>query len=492
MRRLSLHSPTAVEARKPTMTPEPIAIVGFGFRLPGGAHHVDRLWEILANGEQVWSDVPESRYNWRAFHHSNADARGTHNSRGGFFLQQDIAEFDAKFFGIPDAEAEAIDPQQRLLLEVSYEALENAGIPLEAVRGSQTGVYVALVSRDYDRQIYKDPCQIPKHHLTGCGDATACGRISYVFDFKGPSMTLDTGCSGGVVGVHLACSALRLGESDMALVGGSNLLLGPDMTLAMSNLHMVNENGRCYPFDSRGAGYGRAEGVAVMVLKRLSDAQRDGDAVRAIVMGSGIGQDGKTNGILLPNSQAQQDLVASLYQRSKLDPQNVMHVEMHGTGTAAGDAAEMRSIREAFVGDGARRAQPLSVGSIKANLGHSESTSGLSGMLSVILSMERDYIPPVAALQSLKSEVIAAAEDGLIKVMPLHANLLELELIMCADSPNLAALALRRREARKCKQFWLRRYQRPRNLESAIPGSARIRIWSNKRLHHPACRQPFI
>jgi acyl transferase domain-containing protein len=215
---------------------EPIAIVGLSCRLPGGADTPEKLWDIVSEGRQHWTDVPEDRYNWTAFHHPDATAPGTHNSRGGCFLQQDVAEFDAGFFGIPAAEANAIDPQQRILLEVTYEALENAGIPIENIRGSQTGVYVALVSRDYDRQIYKDPSNIPKHHLTGCGDATACGRISYVFDLKGPSVSLDTGCSGSMVALHLACQALRLGETTMAIIGGTNLLLGPDMTMAMSAL----------------------------------------------------------------------------------------------------------------------------------------------------------------------------------------------------------------------------------------------------------------
>ncbi len=379
---------------------------------------MDKLWEILVNGEQVWTDVPESRYNWRAFYHPSPEARGTHNARGGFFLKQDISNFDAKFFAISDAEAAAMDPQQRLLLEVSYEALENAGMPVEDVRGSQTGVYIALVSRDYDRQIYKDPSQIPKHHLTGCGDATACGRVSYVFDFRGPSMTIDTGCSGGMVGVHLACQALRLGEANMALVGGANILLSPDMTIAMSNLHMVNENGRCYPFDSRGAGYGRAEGVAVVVLKRLEDARRDGDAIRAVILNSGIGQDGKTNGILSPNAGAQRDLASALYKQVDLDPQDVGYVEMHGTGTAAGDSAEIKSIRDVFIGDGLSRREPLIVGSVKANLGHSESTSGLSGLISAVLSLERGRIPPVAALRTLKAEVAEVVADGTIMVFP--------------------------------------------------------------------------
>jgi acyl transferase domain-containing protein len=215
--------------------PIPIAIIGIGCRFPGGASPTE-LWDTLANGKSAYRDVPSSRYNWKSFYHPNQDASGAHNARGGHFLDQDISEFDANFFGIPASEASAIDPQQRLHLETAYEALENAGIPIENVRGSETSVYVAVVSRDYDRNIYKDPSDIPKYHLTGCGDATACGRISYVFDFKGPSMTIDTGCSGSMVGLHLACQSLRSGESTMALVGGTNLLLSPDMTIAMSML----------------------------------------------------------------------------------------------------------------------------------------------------------------------------------------------------------------------------------------------------------------
>jgi acyl transferase domain-containing protein len=206
-------------------------------RLPGGVGSPKELWDdVVYESRQCWEDVPANRYNWRAVHHPDPGADGTHNARGGFFLHQDPAEFDTNFFAIPATEAAAIDPQQRLLLEVSYEALENAGMPVEGLRGSKTGVYVALVSRDYDRQIYKDTSYIPQYHLTGCGDATACGRISYTFDLQGPCLTLDTGCSGGMMAINLACQSLRLGESTMALVGGSNLLLGPDMTIAMSAL----------------------------------------------------------------------------------------------------------------------------------------------------------------------------------------------------------------------------------------------------------------
>ncbi|CEL00770.1 hypothetical protein ASPCAL00366 [Aspergillus calidoustus] len=394
--------------------PEPIAvaIVGLSCRFPGGADTPDKLWEIVSRRQQCWSPVPPSRYNEHAFHHPDPDARGTHNARGGFFLAQDVAAFDAPFFSIPAAEATAMDPQQRLLLEVTYEALENAGHTLDSIRGTQTGVYVALVSRDYDRQIYKDPMCIPKHHLTGCGDATACGRISYVFDLRGPSLSLDTGCSGGMAALHLACQALRSGEAESAIVGGTNLLLGPDMTIAMSALHMINDNGRCYPLDSRGAGYGRAEGVAALVVKRLSDAVRDGDPIRAVIRNTGVNQDGKTNGILLPNSDAQRDLAASLYRQAGLNPRDVCYVEAHGTGTQAGDAAEVTSIKSVFSGDARSREHPLFLGSIKANIGHSESTSGLAGVIKTVLALEKAVIPPLAGLKELKPDLVPLLEGS--------------------------------------------------------------------------------
>lgn len=217
-------------------SPIPIAIVGLSCRFPGGANNPELLWDMLVEGRDGWTDVPADRYNWKAFYHPNPEARGAHNSRGGHFIDQDISEFDPLFFGLSSEEASSLDPQQRFQLMTVYEALENSGIPIESVRGSDTSVYIAVVSRDYDRMVYKDPSDIPKHHLTGCGDATVCGRISYTFDLRGPSVTIDTGCSGSMVGLHQACQGLRLGETSMAIVGGTNLLLGPDMTIAMSML----------------------------------------------------------------------------------------------------------------------------------------------------------------------------------------------------------------------------------------------------------------
>ena len=219
--------------------PIPIAVVGIGCRLPGGADNPEKLWQLLSEGRNAWSDVPSTRFNWDSFHHPNHDMQGTYNHRGGHFIDQDIAAFDAKFFGIPPNEANAMDPKQRILLEIAYEALENAGIPLEKIQGSNTGVYIATFTHDYETMMLKDPQFLPNYLLTGIGQAILSNRISYVFDLKGPSITLDTACSGSLVALHQACQSLRSGESDIALAGGTNLILNPDIMIPMSLLRWV-------------------------------------------------------------------------------------------------------------------------------------------------------------------------------------------------------------------------------------------------------------
>ena len=217
----------------------PIAVIGIGCRFPGGVSSPGTLWQLLCEGRDAWSEVPESRFNWTSFHHPDPEAPGSLNQRGGYFLSQDIAAFDAGFFGIPPFECEAIDPQHRIQLEVAYEALENAGLPIEAVKGSESAVYVAAFSQDYASIQNKDLEDFPTYHLTGTGNAIVSNRISYVFDFKGPSVTLDTGCSGSMVAIHHACQSLRLGECGMALAGGTNLILSPDFMGSMSRLQCV-------------------------------------------------------------------------------------------------------------------------------------------------------------------------------------------------------------------------------------------------------------
>ena len=213
-----------------------IAIIGIGCRFPGDATDPEKFWKVLADKKSCWTDVPEDRFNEASFYHPKPDAAGTNNHRGGHFLRENVAAFDANFFGISSAEAEAMDPQQRILLETTYEAFENSGLPIDRVHGSATGVYVSTFGRDYDRNISKDPDDVPQYHLTGCGEAILSNRISFLFKLNGPSMTLDTGCSGSMVAIHQACQSLRMGESSMAVAGGANLILGPDHMNSMSNL----------------------------------------------------------------------------------------------------------------------------------------------------------------------------------------------------------------------------------------------------------------
>lgn len=218
---------------------EPMAIVGIGCRFPGGIHHTSSFWKLLAEGRSAWSTVPHTRFHEEAFTHPSRGSNAAYSHRGGHFLEEDVAAFDAAFFNISSSEAEAMDPQQRIQLEVVYEALENAGIPPAVIRGTRVGVYVATFTHDYENLMYQDPLCIPKYSMTGLGQAIVSNRISFAFDLKGPSMTLDSACAGSLVALHLACQSLRLGESSMALVGGTNLILSPDTMIPMDKLGYV-------------------------------------------------------------------------------------------------------------------------------------------------------------------------------------------------------------------------------------------------------------
>ncbi|KAJ5368689.1 Highly reducing polyketide synthase sdnO [Penicillium cataractarum] len=379
----------------------PIAVIGMGCRLPGGASSPEKLWEMLAEGRSGWGEVPAERWNWKSFYHPHNEAKESLNSKSGYFLDQDIGAFDAKFFNIASYEAHAMDPQQRILLETTYEALENAGVSLESIKGSNTCVYVGLYARDYDRMGFKDLPQITKLHITGTGEAVVSNRISYLFDLKGASVTVDTGCSGSMVALHQACQNLRTGESNMAIVGGTQLLLHPDQAIAMSTVGMVNPHGRCFVFDSRGSGYARGEGVGTIILKRLDDAIAAGDPVHAVIRNSGLNQDGKTAGISLPNPDAQAALMKWVYSSAGVDPRNTVYVEAHGTGTQAGDNAEISSINQVFCEEAGRKSD-IYVGSVKSNIGHLEASSGIAGLIKGIMIVKKGFIPPNLDLETPK------------------------------------------------------------------------------------------
>ncbi|SPO04420.1 related to lovastatin nonaketide synthase [Cephalotrichum gorgonifer] len=380
----------------------PIAVIGMGCRLPGGADSPNKLWRLLSEGRNAWTDVPSNRWNWDSFHHPDPNVNEAINHRGGHFLQSDPAAWDASFFGVAAGEARTLDPQQRILLETSYEALESAGVPAESVRGSKTSVYVATFSQDWETMLLKDTNDLIKYHVLGTHKAIVANRVSYFFDLKGPSVTVDTACSGGLVALHLACQSLKTGESNMAMVSGTNLILSPELMFGMTFLNMLNDDGKSYSFDERGAGYGRGEGVATLLLKRLDEAIADGDPIRAVIRNTGVNQDGKTNGISYPSQESQQELAESVYAEAGLDPRDTGYVEAHGTGTAAGDKIEMGAIRSVFCRD---RDSELLVGTVKANLGHLESTSGLAAVIKAVLALERGVVPGVPGIVEMKASL---------------------------------------------------------------------------------------
>ncbi|KAL2821621.1 hypothetical protein BJX63DRAFT_427619 [Aspergillus granulosus] len=371
----------------------PIAIVGMACRFSGIATDQDGLWHMLTQGLSGWSSLPDTRFKMDSFQHPAAGTRGTFNTQGLHLLQQDIAHFDHQFFNISPTEAESIDPQHRLMLEVAYEAFENAGIPAKLLAGSNTGVYCALTNHDYEKIQSTDARFAPKYLFTGCGPAMASNRISYFFDLEGPSITLDTACSGNLVAVHEACQAIRFGEINQALVGGTNLILDPDWISAMSSVEVLSDHGRCYTFDKRANGFGRGDGVAAVVLKPLDDAIQAGDPIQGVIRATSIGQDGRTPGIMMPSQSAQVKMMQRAYEQAGLSPGDTPYIETHGTGTQAGDVVEFGAIEE-FFGRGRAYDSVLYAGSIKTNIGHTESTAGLAGLIKATLAVRNEMIPP--------------------------------------------------------------------------------------------------
>lgn len=297
-----------------------------------------------------------------------------------------------------------MDPQQRLLLEIAYEAFENAGLSMESIAGSSTGVYVGQWASDYHEVVTRDTGYLPKYLVLGTGSAIASNRISYFFDLRGPSFTLDTGCSSSLVALHQAILSLRNGEATQCFVGGVNLLLDPQRFVYQSKLNMWSAEGRCFSFDSRADGYGRGEGCTGVVLKPLSDALRDGDNVRAMIRGSAVTQDGKTPGISAPSAAAQVDAIRRAYRQLRTEPE-ADYVEAHGTGTKIGDPIETAAIAEAFT---LRRMQGenMPMGSVKANIGHTEAAAGLAGLIKAVLMLENGVIPPQINYMTPNPEIL--------------------------------------------------------------------------------------
>ncbi|KAG6041320.1 Type I Iterative PKS [Claviceps citrina] len=372
---------------------EDVAVIGLGLRFPGNAETPEKLWEVLEKGESQWCEIPKERINIGGYFHPSGDRQGSIPFRGAHLLKEDVSAFDAPFFSVTSEDAQAIDPQQRMLLEVSYEALENAGLRKEDISGTDACVYVGSFVKDYEQICLRDPDWAPQYAATGNGVAIMANRISYFFDLHGPSMTIDTGCSGSLVSVHLAAQSLRNKESSIAIAAGAGMLLTPSTMMPMTALNFLSPDGKCFTFDSRANGYGRGEGIGAIIMKRLSDAIRDNDTIRAVIRGSSVNQDGRTAGITLPSKEAQVANIRSVYANAGLDFGQTAYVECHGTGTQAGDWRELKAVSETLAADRPSHS-PVVVGSVKPNIGHLEGAAGVAGMIKGVLVLEHGRIPP--------------------------------------------------------------------------------------------------
>ena len=384
---------------------EPIAVVGMACRFPG-APNLDSFWQLIDNAIDATGEIPNTRWNVDALFDPTGEQKGKMSTRwAGLIDDPDL--FDPMFFGIAPREAARMDPQQRLLLEVAWEALEHGGLASEKMNGSATGVFIGIGGNDYS----KIPAQyenyfehIDAHSGTGNALSIAANRLSYVFDFRGPSLSVDTACSSGLVGLHLAIQALRSRECDAALAGGVNMILSPETTIAFSHARMLSPDGHCRPFDAGANGYVRGEGCGMIVLKRLTDANRDRDNILAVIRASAVNQDGRTSGITAPNALSQQRVIRAALAQAGLTADRITYIEAHGTGTPLGDPMEVQALGEVF-----RRNSPddplCHVTSIKANVGHMETVSGIAGLIKVVLMLQKTKIPAQAHLKNLNPNI---------------------------------------------------------------------------------------
>ncbi|MBD2512331.1 polyketide synthase, partial [Nostoc muscorum FACHB-395] len=373
---------------------EPIAIIGMGCRFPGGSDNPEAFWQNLRNGVDAISEIPPDRWDTDAYYDPNPDAPGKMYSRYGGFIGQ-IDKFEPEFFGISPREAQSLDPQQRLMLEVSWEALENAGIPLNQLQRSKTGVFVGITTTDY-LQLQTglaDDELINAYTNSGGAINFAAGRLSYFLGLQGPSLSVETACSSSLVAIHLACQSLRNQESDLAIAAGVNLIVIPEMNVRLCKAKMIATDGRCKTFDSSADGFGRSEGCGVLVLKRLSQALADGNNIVALIRGSAVNQDGSSSGLTVPNGLAQQAVVRQALANAGLEPHQVSYIETHGTGTSLGDPIEVNALGAVF-GKEKTANQPLMLGSVKTNIGHTEAAAGVAGIIKVALALQHQEIPP--------------------------------------------------------------------------------------------------
>ncbi len=373
---------------------EPIAIVGMGMRFPGGVTTPEEYWSLLVEGVDAIAEIPPERWEIDAWYNPDPDAPGKMSQRHMGYLR-DVDRFDPQFFGIAPREAAAMDPQQRLLLEVSWEALERAGIAPARLAGSRTGVFVGVTSGDY--RVVSIGARglegLDAYFASGNAQSIASGRLSYVYGLEGPSLTIDTACSSSLVAVHLAVQSLRSGECPVALAGAVNLILAPENSITLSKYQMLAPDGRCKFGDASADGFVRGEGCAMLVLKRLSDAQADGDPILAVIRGSALNQDGASSGLTAPNGPSQEAVLRAALADAGATPAEVSYIEAHGTGTALGDPIEVQALGAVFA-DSRPGERPLLVGSVKSNFGHLEGAAGMAGLIKLVLMLQHGQVPP--------------------------------------------------------------------------------------------------
>lgn len=372
-------------------TDEPIAIIGVACRFPGSPDP-DAYWNVLSHGVDTIREIPEDRFDIDEFYDPDQQMPGKIYTRSGGYLES-VDGFDPEFFGISPREALWIDPQQRLMLEVAWEGLERAGYSPASLRGSRTGVFVGVAANEYSLLLSNDSVDsLEAHFITGNALNAISGRVAFTFGLEGPAVAVDTACSSSLVAVHQASQALHSGDCDMALAGGVNVLLSPASTVAASRARMLSPDGRCKTFDAAADGYARSEGCGVLVLKRLSDAQRDGDRICAVIRSSAVNQDGASSGLTVPNGGAQQRLISAALARAGLSGPDVDYLEAHGTGTPLGDPIEVQAAAAVY-GAGREPNRPLLIGSAKTNIGHLESAAGVAGLIKVVLSLQHELLP---------------------------------------------------------------------------------------------------
>ncbi len=391
---------------------EPIAVIGIGCRFPG-AHGPQAYWDLLAAGRDAVSEVPPERWDIDEYYDPNPEAPGKMYVRHGGFVEH-VDKFDPAFFGVSPREAAGMDPQQRMLMETAWEALEHGNIVPATLHGSLTGVFVGISTSDYlhAQTHHAEKTGIDAYFGTGNAFSVACGRLSYTLGLQGPSLAVDTACSSSLVAVHLACQSLRNGETQLALAGGVNAMVTPGMTINFCKARMLAPDGRCKTFDESADGYVRGEGCGFVVLKRLSDAERDGDRIYALIRGSAVNQDGKSNGLTAPNGPAQEAVIQQALASAKVAAHEVSYVEAHGTGTSLGDPIEMRALGEVMrVG----REHPLYVASAKTNFGHLEAAAGIAGLIKVVLALHHAAIPPHLHFKKLSPHI---AIDHIPAIIP--------------------------------------------------------------------------